>query len=66
MGSIEVYDHRNKIWIPHVPDHKKWEQHFVDVSERRARPDHRGRIIVGSGARWHSDTPKVDLVTCMA
>jgi hypothetical protein len=42
MGSIEIYDHKNKRWVPYVPDYKKWEQHFTDVSEGRARADHRG------------------------
>ena len=64
MGSIEVYDHKNRRWIPYVPDHKKWEQHFADVSEGRVRPDHKGRYIVGSGSR--STTPKVELVTPVA
>jgi hypothetical protein len=46
MGSIEIYDHKNKRWVPYVPDYKKWEQHFADVSEGRARADHRGRYLV--------------------
>ena len=73
MGSIEIYDHKNKRWVPYVPDYKKWEQHFTDVSEGRARADHRGRYLVGTGARWRShthkvepDTPKVELVTPVA
>ena len=73
MGSIEIYDHKNKRWVPYVPDYKKWEQHFTDVSEGRARADHRGRYPMGTGARWRShthkvelDTPKVELVTPVA
>jgi len=73
MGSIEIYDHKNKRWVPYVPDYKKWEQHFTDVSEERARADHRDRYLVGSGARWRPnthkvepDTPKVQLVTPVA
>ena len=41
MGSIEIYDARRKTWVPYVPDFKKWEQHFVDLSEGRVRPDHK-------------------------
>ena len=70
MGSIEIYDHKNKRLVPYVPDYKKWEQHFTDVSEGRALADHRGRYLVGRGARWRPhthkvepDTPKVELVT---
>jgi hypothetical protein len=33
IGSIDVYDHRNRKWIPYVPDYKKWEQHIADVSD---------------------------------
>ena len=70
MGSIEIYDFKQRQWIPYVPDHQKWKQHFIDVSEGRVRPDHRGRYIVGSGARWRKTTymesPKVELVTPVA
>jgi hypothetical protein len=41
IGSIEVYDHRNRKWIPYVPDYKKWEQHIADVSDGRVRTDHK-------------------------
>ena len=60
MRFIEIYDHKNKRWVPYVPDYKKWEQHFTDVSEGRARADHRGRYLVGSGARWRPHTHKVE------
>ena len=73
MGSIEIYDHKNKRWVPYAPDYKKLEQHFTDVSEGRARTDHRGRYLVGSGAGWRHNThkvepdiPKVELVTPVA
>ena len=73
MASIEIYDHNNKRCVPYVPDYKKWEQHFTDVSEGRARADHRGRYLVGRVARWRPnthkvdpDTPKVELVTSVA
>lgn len=66
MGSIEVYDYKRKQWVPYVPDYKKWEQHFADVSEGRVYPDHKGRYIVGSGSRLRSDTPKLELVTPVA
>jgi hypothetical protein len=73
MRSIEIYDHKNKRWVPYVHDYRKWEQHFTDESEGRAQADHRGRYLVGSGARWRPhthkvepDTPKVELVTPVA
>ena len=68
MGRIEIYNYKKKQWVPYIADHKKWEQHFVDVSERRVRPDHKGRYIVGSGSRWRptSEVPKVELVTPVA
>ena len=46
MGSIEIYDATQRKWVPYVPDFKKWEQHFVDISEGRVRPDHKGRYMV--------------------
>ncbi len=64
MGSIEVYDYKNKRWVPYVPDYKKWEQHFSDLSEGRVRVDHKGRNLVGSGSR--SDTPKSQKVSQLA
>jgi hypothetical protein len=73
MGPIEIYDHKNKRWAPYVPDYTKWEQHFTDVWEGRVRADHRGRYLVGRGARWRpnshkvdADTPKIELVTPVA
>ena len=72
MGSIEIYDATQRKWVPYVPDFKKWEQHFVDISEGRVRPDHKGRYIVGSGSRSRAppkkddDQIKVELVTPVA
>jgi hypothetical protein len=60
VGSIEIYDHKNKRWVPYVPDYKKWEQHFTDVLEVRVRADRRGQYLVGSGARWRPHTHKVE------
>ena len=73
MGSIEIYDARQGKWVPYVPDFKKWEQHFIDISEGRVRPDHKGRYIVGSGSvnripTTHTAVPplKLNLVTPVA
>lgn len=67
MGSIEVYDYKTQKWIPYIPNHKKWQQHFSDLSQGKVHPDHKGRFIVGSGSRYKSDsTPKVELVTPVA
>ena len=70
MGSVEIYDAHRKTWVQYVPDFKKWEQHFVDLSEVRVRPDHKGRYLVGSCSRVKTvradDTPKVTLVTPVA
>ena len=60
MGSIEVFDFKNKQWIPYVPDLRKWQRHFEDISQGRVRADHKGRYIVGSGARWRSPTASSD------
>ena len=51
MGSIEVYDAKQLKWVPYVPDYEKWRQHFHDIQEGYARPDHMGRYVVGSGRR---------------
>lgn len=67
MGSIEVYDTKTQRWLPYVADHKKWEQHFMDLAEGRDRMDHKGRSFMGSGDRWTSKmTPRVDFVTPIA
>lgn len=61
MGSIEVYDYNKRRWIPYVPDYKKWEQHFADVTEGRVHPDHKGRYIVGKGSRLRSLSDNIDV-----
>jgi hypothetical protein len=71
MGSIEVFDFKNKQWIQYVPDFKKWQRPFEDISQGRVRADHKGRYIVGSGARWRSptassDDPRLTMVTPIA
>ena len=58
--GLEINDQKNKRWVPYVPDYNKWEQHFTDVSEGRARADHRGQYLVGSGARRRPHTLKVE------
>ena len=57
MGSLMVYDHKNKEWIPYVADIQKWEKHFEDISQGRVYPDPKGRYIVGSGARFRFSSP---------
>lgn len=66
MGSIETYNHKTKEWIPYLPDYKKWTQHFADLSAGRVRPDYKGRFIVGSGSRFTTETPQVELGTPVA
>ena len=51
MGSIEVYDYQQQKWVPYVPDPEAWYQHFKDVRDGYAQPDHKGRYIVGSGKK---------------
>ena len=38
----------------------------LHASAGRVHPDHKGRFILGSSARWRSDSPKVELVTPVA
>jgi hypothetical protein len=38
MGSLEVYNHKDRKWVLYVPDIKKWEQYFVDVSTELVFP----------------------------
>ena len=64
-------DELNKQWIPYVSDSKKWQQHFEDISQGSIPADHKGRYIVGSGARWRSttassDDPQLTMVTPIA
>lgn len=70
MGSLEVYNHQDRKWVLYVPDVKKWEQHFVDVSTELVFPDHKERYIIGSGSRRRpksqQETPKIELVTPVA
>ena len=49
MGSIEVYDHVQQKWVPYRPDPERMFQHFKDIRDGYAKPDHRGRYIIGEG-----------------
>ena len=75
MGSIEVFDFKQKKWVPYVPDYDKWKQHFHDIQEGYAKPDHMGRYLVGSGKHLRSkkentnasqQPPQVKFVTPIA
>ena len=71
MGSIEVYDYQQQKWVPYVPDPEAWYQHFKDVRDGYVQPDHKGRYIVGSGAKHRKlkemeERPLVNLVTPVA
>lgn len=52
MGSVEVYDYQQQKWVPYVSDPDKWYQHFLDLKDGYVQPDHKGRYIVGSGAKF--------------
>ena len=71
MGSIEVYDYQQQKWVPYVPDPEAWYQHFKDLRDGYVQPDHKGRYIVGSGAKHRKlkemeKRPVVNLVTPVA
>ncbi len=72
MGSIEVFEFKQRKWIPYVPDFEKWQKHFWDIHEGRVKPDCKERYIVGSGSRENAvvknDRSKVEvkLVTPVA
>ena len=51
MGSLELYDHVQQKWVPYVPDPERMYQHFKDIRDGYARPDHLGRYFVGTGER---------------
>lgn len=50
MGSVEVFDWKEKKWVPYIPDYDKWYSHMKDVTDGYARPNRNGRYIVGSGS----------------
>ena len=52
MGSIEVYDYKRHQWVPYIPDYEKYYQHFKDMRDGYVQPDHLGRYLVGSGAKY--------------
>lgn len=51
MGSIEIFDFKEKKWVPYVPDYGKWLQHFRDIRDGYAKQDSVGRYVVGSGSK---------------
>ena len=52
MGTREVYDYKPQKWVPYVSDPEKWYQHLIDLRDGLVHPDHLGRYIVGSGAKY--------------
>lgn len=68
MVVTEVFDFKQMRWVSYVPDYDKWMRHVEDMSEGRARPNHKGRYVVGSGSRHRmtSDTPEIKMVTPVA
>ena len=52
MGTREVYDYKLQKWVPYVSDPDKWYQHLIDLRDGLVQPDHLGRYIVGSGAKY--------------
>ena len=52
MGTREVYDYEQQKWVPYVSDPDKWYQHLIDLRDGLVQPDHLGRYIVGSGAKY--------------
>ena len=72
MGSIEVYDYKLQKWVPYVSDPDKWYHHFLDLRDGYVQPDHLGRYIVGSGAKYRklkemeNQKPVVNLLSPIA
>ena len=52
MGTREVYDYKLQKWVPYVSDPDKWYQHLIDLRDGLVLPDHLGRYIEGSGAKY--------------
>ena len=52
MGTREVYDYKLQKWVPYVSNPDKWYKHLIDLREGLVQPDHLGRYIVGSGAKY--------------
>ena len=52
MGSIKIYDTKQEIWVPYVPDYNAWYQHFKDLRDGYVQPDHMGRYVIGSGKKY--------------
>ena len=51
MGTREVYDYEQQMWVPYVSDPDKWYQHLLDMRDGLVEPDYLGRYIVGSGEK---------------
>ncbi len=45
MGSIEIFDFKEKKWVPYVPDYDKWLHHFRDIRDGYAKRDREGRYV---------------------
>ena len=52
MGTREVYDYKLQKWVRYVSDPDKWYKHLIDLRNGLVQPDHLGRYIVGSGAKY--------------
>ena len=52
MGTREVYDCKLQKRVHYASDPDKWYQHLIDLRDGLVQPDHLGRYIVGSGAKY--------------
>ena len=72
MGTREVHDYKLQKWVPYVSDPDKWYQHLIDLRDGLFQPDHIGRYIMGSGAKYREvkdmkdQRPVVNLVSPVA
>ncbi len=71
MGSIEIFDFKEKKWIPYVPNYDKWLHHFRDIRDGYTKRDLKGHYVVGGGSKFRQlkesvKQPIVKMVTPVA
>lgn len=59
---MHIYDDKKGTWVPYVPDIKKLEQQFMDIS----RGGHDRMNIKRSGPCTYNDQFKIELITPQA
>ena len=63
MGTLEVYDAKQRKWVPHVPDYEKWMRIVEKNNEIMGHDSYYRTLSTDTEGREQQQQPWVNLVT---